>query len=230
MPGTFAEKTRELEDRVGFGVLSAKVEFNQAYAHRQHEDVLIPPIMRSAGEGLYVPSGQLAFIHPHGGGPKYLEKALFYHYNEYYELLAKGVISWAVGTMIVVGGQFRQKAADNAPIREGHLRDSAEMTVYDHGEPVRIIPGIPRMPQDLIEAINKAVQPEEGHWYGHWPPLTTAWSEMEEAACTHQWETYRKRQMREARQRKVYKTGVGLGVAEGTQFRRRRTGPIRPES
>lgn len=140
----------ELRAMVGYGILEAKVEFDQAYAHRQHED--------------------LAFKHPHGGGPQYLRRALYENVDEYMTILTEGVFIDLTTSMMVVSEHLASNAEHNAPQRSGGLSGSAHPSVSD--DEVVIFdrpPRVGRRGPEEIERENMALQ-DPHHYYGEWPP------------------------------------------------------------
>lgn len=155
MAGTFQERMDELAAHVGVGTLTVQVSFDQVYAHRQHED--------------------LAFKHIHGGGAKYLERALFEGQVEYLTITADSVLDDLDRGMIEVAELLALKAAKNAPVRgaEGAnvLKNSDHPIVLDNDVIVYDRPPLePRLTQKEIVARNERLQ-DPHHWYGRWPPL-----------------------------------------------------------
>jgi len=154
MPGDFQAHMDELSAKVGAGTLTAQVQFDQVYAHRQHED--------------------LAFKHVIGG-PKFLERALYENIPEYMELVARSVLrDGPVGGMILVAEDIATKASNNAPKRGvgggNVLANSAHPSVNDDGALVYDRPALaPRLDEKAIEARNEALQLDPDHWYGRWP-------------------------------------------------------------
>jgi hypothetical protein len=143
----------ELAAIVGAGTLTARVEFDQAYAHRQHED--------------------LTFRHAIGG-PKFLERALFENIPEYMELIARSVLrDGPKGGMILVAEDIASKAANNAPKRvigDRVLSNSAHPVVIDDGTIVYDrAPVDGRISKAEIRERNEAFQTDPKHWYGRWP-------------------------------------------------------------
>jgi hypothetical protein len=111
--GTFDERIDLLIDAVGHGTVEGSVEFNQAYARRQHWEV--------------------TWHHPRGGEPLYLTSVLFEHEAEFMENLASSVLE--------VGGPkegmkanveiLAERASAKTPIMWGVLRFSAHPVVRD---------------------------------------------------------------------------------------------------
>lgn len=147
---SFDVRIEELKLKVGDGLLDIRVEFNQAYAHRQHED--------------------LTFKHPHGGGPQYLRKALYEGVGVYLTFLAQGVLSTDLDSAaIAVSEMFANRASNNAPVRAANLRGSAHPSVISNGAVIYDRPpAIPRLDPEEIEAINMELQ-DPHHYYGRWP-------------------------------------------------------------
>lgn len=153
MPGDFGVQMDRIAAEVGVGTLSAMVEFDQAYAHRQHED--------------------LAFRHIHGGGGKYLERALFEDLPEYMTILADRVITDSHIAMIVVAERIAKRASSNAPQRSHGLAGSDHPSVTDNGNVVYDRAASEhRRGSEEIEADNKELQ-DPHHYYGPWPPRLT---------------------------------------------------------
>jgi hypothetical protein len=151
MAGTFVARIRELRAQVGDGEWDAIVEFNQVYAHRQHEE--------------------MAWVHPHGGGPKYLERALYENIPEYMELIAANLLYDIEFGMREVAEHLADLASGKAPERMGDLRHSDHPSVTHNGELVYDRPPLrERKSQAQIEADNRAMNFNPRHWYGAWPP------------------------------------------------------------
>lgn len=152
MPGDFGTRMRELSLLVGPGPLQALVGFDEPYAHRQHED--------------------LRFKHIHGGGPKFLEKALFENIPVTMEIIAKNGFLDLPRGVAVAGEYVATEARRNAPKRPeaGNLEHSDYVTVMDRGVPVYHRPSSrPYLSKEDIKRINEAVQTDPHHWYGAWP-------------------------------------------------------------
>lgn len=155
MSSTFIERIEELKKEIGYGTLTMKVEYNQAYAHRQHED--------------------LAFKHPHGGGPKFLERALFENEAEYMSILAGSVFTGLKAGATLTAEHLATESVKRAPHRAGMLRGSAHPSVTDNEVVVYDRPPIiPRLGPEEIEALNMALQ-DPHHYYGTWPPVGGGW-------------------------------------------------------
>src|SRR5205807_5406674 len=113
MAGDFSARMDMLAAEVGFGTITAKVEFDQAYAHRQHED--------------------LTLQHHGGGGSKYLERALFDGIPNYMHAIAESVLHDPKTAMIAVAEGIAERASHNAPHRSGGLTGSDHASVLDNG-------------------------------------------------------------------------------------------------
>lgn len=123
--GTFGDRTSLLEQRVGRGDLSGKVEVDQPYAKYQHET-----------PGLN---------HPRGGSWKYLERALTENYQRYLDNLADNALDGdLVGAMRNNMENLSNELAHTAPVDEPpnpiKLRFSGSPRVYDNGALVYIRP------------------------------------------------------------------------------------------
>lgn len=114
--GTFDERIGQLIARVGEGVLNAKVEFDQIYAHRQHFE--------------------LGWAHPEGGEALYLQNALLERTPLYMEMIAEGVLDSPEDAMIAVAEDLAEESAKRAPREFGFLAESAHPSVADNGVPV----------------------------------------------------------------------------------------------
>jgi len=151
MPSTFNARIDELIARVGVGDVVGRVEVNQVYAHRQHEELDVK--------------------HPRGGGPKYLERPLFELSPLFYqhiadELLASGVVA----PMIEDAELLASRASAVAPRLFDHLAHSMHPSVTDDGTIVYDrSPLVPRQTQRQLVAEKEAALPPK-HYYGHWPP------------------------------------------------------------
>lgn len=139
MASTFAAKTNELARFVGTGNLEIKVVVDQVYAKYQHES--------------------LDLRHPHGGGGKFLTKALMQEYRGICRgfardaLRPRGLISAAtVGSEKISKGVYK-----NAPHEFNDLRNSAHPTVKDRG---RIVydraPVVRRLTKAQLKAKDRA--------------------------------------------------------------------------
>jgi hypothetical protein len=153
MAGDFTERIDMLAAHVGSGTLTSKVEFDQPYAHKQHED--------------------LTFKHTHGGGSKYLERALFDGLPNYMAAIAGSVLIDPKTAMVAVAEGIAERASNNAPHRSGGLSGSDHPSVTDNGDLVYDRPpATPRRSEETIEEYNKDLQ-DPRHYYGAWPPVLT---------------------------------------------------------
>lgn len=138
MANDFGEGIDELIQRLDGGdELTGSVEFDQVYAHIQHE--------------------ALDFKHPRGGQAKYLETPLFESAAE--------IMQKTAGSFLEDGGRegmsdamelLADKAEALAPVEFHDLRDSAhpkvtagEEVVYDRQ------PRVPRLTEDQLKAKNR---------------------------------------------------------------------------
>ena len=159
MSGTFSERMDALALHIGSGTLTGVIEFDQAYAHRQHED--------------------LTFVHEHGGA-KYLERALFAGLPAALETVAREVLDDPHRAMELATEEIARAAVDNAPTRSSRyfpgdavLRNSDHVTVLDNGDIVYDRPAaIPRLNGEEIKHMNESLQVDSKHWYGRWPRAT----------------------------------------------------------
>jgi hypothetical protein len=120
MAGTFTTRMRELRDRThsGDGLLRGSVEFDQVYAHYQHE--------------------RMDLHHTHGHA-KYLERALFDAYRFYLALIARSYLEdGGHRAMAHCMEDLSDAAGIRAPIESGALARSGhpevrrgEMVTYD---------------------------------------------------------------------------------------------------
>jgi hypothetical protein len=151
--GTFFARMDELSAMVGVGSLTARVEFDQIYAHRQHEDLTLKHVI---------------------GGPKFLERALYENIPEFLQLVANSVLrDGPKSGMIFVAEDLASKAANNAPKRvigDRVLSNSAHPVVIDDGTVVYDrAPVDGRISKEEIKERNEAFQIDPKHWYGRWP-------------------------------------------------------------
>lgn len=141
--GEFIKRANELRDIVGTGKLALKVVVDQAYAKFQHES----PDLH----------------HPHGGGYKYLTKALVQEHRGIYRGLARdayrrrGLVSaMTVGAEKVAKGVYK-----NTPRLFSDLRNSAAPSVKDRGRFVyQRPPVVKRLSQSQLKAKDRA----RGSW------------------------------------------------------------------
>jgi hypothetical protein len=138
--GTFYGRIEGLIDSVGDGSLVGKVEFDQAYAHRQHEE--------------------LGWKHPHGGRAQYLSTALYQNLYGSLERIADHALQEGgprLG-MILAVERIATDAAAMAPIEVGVLRDSAHPSVEEHGIVVYDRPpAVPRLSDEALDRIHDMV-------------------------------------------------------------------------
>ncbi len=111
----------KLQEDVGTGPLTGKVEVDQSYALRQHED----PTLN----------------HPRGGEPFYLINPLIENANQYLATLAGEVLGGDLrGAMILNMENLTNKLPDTAPVDAPpnfiKLRFSGSPQVFDNGAKV----------------------------------------------------------------------------------------------
>jgi hypothetical protein len=135
--GTFSERTRQLERKVGTGRLVGSVVVDQVYAKYQHET--------------------LDLRHDAGRTAKYLERPLLTHHEQYLQRLARNVLD----------GDLVQAMADNmehlsgqveklAPIDQNDLPRSGHPTVHDgHTVAYDRPPHVARLTPEQLKAKGK---------------------------------------------------------------------------
>lgn len=135
MAGDFAERIRELQERVGDGTLRGKVEVDQVYARYQHEG--------------------LDFKHPRGGQAKYLEQPWLSEAENRVRTVAKTVLEPGGpqdGMRDVVEGGA-EDVKTHAPVEFDDLRRSGHPSVEDDGVVVYDRPPeVPRLSEDELRA------------------------------------------------------------------------------
>jgi hypothetical protein len=118
MTGTFIERIDDLIDQIGTGRLVGRVEFNQVYAHYQHEGT--------------------EFKHPRGGKSHYLRDPLYDDLDKHMAKLAERLItpdgSQIRHAMVDVVENLAAAAAIQAPREYGDLERSDHPSVLDEGE------------------------------------------------------------------------------------------------
>lgn len=141
MASTCSARLRELAEHIGDGELTASVVVDQAYAQDQHET--------------------MHYRHPHGGGPKYLERALFDGHRGYYSDLADVIHDEAhplVDAMRSVGRDLVFDSAAITPVGPNgpFLARSHALTITDQGAEVyHDEPQQRRLTEEELEAINR---------------------------------------------------------------------------
>jgi len=115
MASDFGEHLDELGQRVGEGTLSGSVEYDQAYAHRQH--------------------AAIQYKHEHGGQAEYLSSTLDERRDALLQHLADKVLDpEGVKTgMIEDMNNLADSSAGKVPLEHGTLRASAHPTVEENG-------------------------------------------------------------------------------------------------
>lgn len=138
--GDFAARLDELAARVGERDLEGAVEYDQVYAHYQHEN--------------------LGFRHPQGGEAKWLELTMQEKHQQYLDRVADGVLDdGGKEEMIRAMEDLALSSSSRAPIgpaggrlgrvealHPGLLRASAHASVASDGATIYDRPGAPRMP------------------------------------------------------------------------------------
>ena len=124
---TFADGTRELEDRVGRGKLVGTVVVDQIYAAAQHESVWVTGPL----------AGHVIRNHPRGGQAKFLEQPLFENAERYFKRLADNVLDGdLVQAMTDNVAHLAGEVYDKAPREFDDLRLSAHPSVESDGKVV----------------------------------------------------------------------------------------------
>lgn len=132
--GDFSERMRELQERIGEGILRGEVEVNQHYALEQHEN--------------------MNYEHPRGGGPKYLSEPLMNKAEAYLGELADNVLEGNLASAMALNMEHLSAELDPAaPIDEDpnpiRLRRSGNPKVFDDGQEVYNRPPLdPREPMN----------------------------------------------------------------------------------
>lgn len=126
-------RTAMLMDNIGGGKLIGSIVLDQVYARYQHE--------------------RLDLKHFHGGGPKYLTRALTEGAEPALASLARSVLR---GDLSIVMSRQMENIARRipalAPTEFGDLDKSAHVKVIDRGAIVYDRPGKPRLSEAQIEA------------------------------------------------------------------------------
>jgi hypothetical protein len=127
-------------DSVGDGMLIGTVAYDQAYAHRQHEET--------------------TWKHPRGGQAHYLSIPLWANMHGYLERIADHTLQEGgprLG-MIVSMELLARESASLAPIEIGTLRGSVHPSVEDNGVVVYDRPpDVPRLPDEVLDALHEMV-------------------------------------------------------------------------
>lgn len=137
--GEFIKGLRRLAKIVGDKNLEGKVVVDQIYAKYQHES--------------------LDLKHPHGGGGKFLTKALFQNYRSAMRGMARDAYRpYGLNSAMIVGMEKVAKGVyQNAPHEFNDLRNSAAPSVKDRG---RFIynrpPVVKRLTQSQLKAKDRA--------------------------------------------------------------------------
>jgi hypothetical protein len=153
--GTFAARTRELQDRIGHGKLEMKVTVDQVYAAAQETGTWV------TGPN----AGKVIHHHPHGGKTHFLGGSLMEQHPRYLETLARQTLE--------VDGLHRaahenveslaREVFDNAPREFEDLRNSAHPTVTDNGVIVYDRPPVrERLSKEALKEKNRRRRVGEG--------------------------------------------------------------------
>lgn len=123
----FLDRADVLIDQVGGGNLEVKVVVDQVYAAFQHE--------------------KMDLRHPEGGGPKYLERALYGTVTRNMNSMRAAVLRGDLRDVAVSAGRLiAKKSGENAPFEFGDLKASGAVTVKDGGRIYATIPaGVKRL-------------------------------------------------------------------------------------
>lgn len=117
--GSFVSRMEELSKLVGAGKVETSVRFDQAYAGRQERNLLNN--------------------HPRGGGPKYLHNALINEHRTHMERVAMELFRGNTQVLYIrLGENISTKAAANAPIELGNLRQSGSVKVKVGGRNIYV--------------------------------------------------------------------------------------------
>lgn len=140
MAVTFAARAADLRRMTGAPHdITVSVEFNQVYAHRQHED--------------------LSYRHPRGGEPEYLHSALFRHYRDFLAAYAAGLTRDGGRRSLTRSAEHLSDEAERrAPrewgdlMRSGHPRVTCGRDTWHDREP-----GVHRLTKAELRAKSRAV-------------------------------------------------------------------------
>lgn len=136
MSSTCSARLRELNEHIGSGKIKARVTIDQLYAQDQHENMM--------------------YKHTRGGGPKFLERALFEDAPEHYQSIANDILDVEksmVRTMADVGHGLIRGAARRSPIFLGDLSRSGALAVLEGSRIVlREAPQVDRLTEAELEA------------------------------------------------------------------------------
>jgi hypothetical protein len=139
MPSTFNGRLDMLLDYIGGpGTLTMRVEFDQVYAHRQHEEI--------------------GWKHPRGGQAQYLSAPFYEMYIGFMENLAAHALEdeGLKRAMIENAQALGLKASLLAPMEWGVLKGSAHPTVEEDGVVVYDSPPIfPRLDDATLDQMHR---------------------------------------------------------------------------
>lgn len=123
--GSFADGTRDLEERVGHGDLVMLVEVDQVYAASQHEGFWVTGPL----------AGHVIKEHPQGGQSHFLSEPLMLRAPEFMQLLAARMLQrdGLISAAREVVETLAREVFDKAPREFEDLRNSAHPQVIDDG-------------------------------------------------------------------------------------------------
>jgi len=108
--GSFEQRMSELKKLVGDGKITTRIRADQAYARRQHQNLL--------------------YAHPRGGGPFFLHNALMQLHKVHIQRVAQELFRGNAQVLYIrFGEDVARRAADNAPVELGNLRRSFAVDV-----------------------------------------------------------------------------------------------------
>jgi hypothetical protein len=113
MAGTFVARIDELQEKVGRGDLTLRVNVHQAYAAAEHV--------------------RMYYRHPRGGMANYLEMPFESEHGDMLRILADGVLEDLNAAAIDAVGKFEEWVREFAPVMSETLRDSCNLYVEDNG-------------------------------------------------------------------------------------------------
>lgn len=152
MASTFDERIGVLSAEIGEGIVTGKVEYDQAYAHRQHEE--------------------LTWKHPHGGQAQYLSSALYENIYTYMEMIAQFTLEDGGPRIGMIGAveSLARESASRVPYSLGTLRNSVHPSVEENGVVVYDRPPqVPRLSDAELDYLHKLQPWEHGPREGYGP-------------------------------------------------------------
>lgn len=109
-PGSFEERMRELGRLVGDGKITTEIKVDQAYARRQHQNLL--------------------YTHPRGGGPFFLHNPFMALHKVHIQRVAQELFRGTAQVLYIrFGEDVANRGAQEAPTELGNLRRSFAVTV-----------------------------------------------------------------------------------------------------